>query len=295
MVYRYQNCFIIRIYFAIAKSRNFPLTEMFLIFVLRVAFLSGDQYYFYRWFLFPRRFIFSLHIAFCDSCGHCPKPCLRWPQNPDFCCFCRPTFQGTPSMTLPVLDQLGKCGAVALRQRLQSVSLIDLLLRLEIREKSFHFNTNVGTSALRTFTVSLYIPEEDVYRENLRFKFTDLANFVRGGLVPCLAAFVNKEFKRVCTEDATAKRNESFRMYLHVTNTRSEGTSSSTRGPHTVEEEDLGDDAPGYRNVVWEERAMMMKIHCALQEVSCSRRTAWVNIPRMRKAVRVLSRTHGLQ
>lgn len=164
-------------------------------------------------------------------------------------------YPKTPSMTLPILDQLGKDGAVALRQRLQTVSFIDLLLRLELKEKCLHFNSNLGPSALRTLTVFLYVPEEDVYRESLGLKFTDLVNFVEKVFVPCMSEIVRNEFKRVCAEDASAKRNESFKMYLHVSKTRfeDEATSSSIGGQQGVHEEDLGDGVPDYGNTNDEE------------------------------------------
>lgn len=151
-------------------------------------------------------------------------------------------YPKTPSMTLPLLKGLGKEGAITLRQRLQRVSLIDLMLQLEVNEKSLRFNSSVMSSAIRTVTISLHFPEEDVYREHIGLKFVNLVHFVERNLVPCLNSLLRKEFKRLNVEGGLSRDKEAFKVYLEMAKNLTE--SVALNGSHaTLRADEVSDEA----------------------------------------------------
>lgn len=138
-------------------------------------------------------------------------------------------YPKTPTMILPLRKGLEKADAENLRNRLQKITLLDLILKMEIHEKELSFNPNVSSSAMRTVVVVFYFPEEHLYLRHTGLNFLMLEAFVRSQYVDYLNVLLRTEIKKLESQNFT-----SFKHYLLTTSNK-----LGTYEPNISGEEDM--------------------------------------------------------
>jgi DNA-directed RNA polymerase I subunit RPA1 len=108
-------------------------------------------------------------------------------------------YPHTPSMTLPVQARLGIEGAQEMSRRLQNVMLVDLLEKVEIKERGVSFMAMLGGAAVHRLGIVLHFPDESVYKDELGFDFRQLQSKIEGELVARLHGHCWKELRKIGT------------------------------------------------------------------------------------------------
>ncbi|CAN8068155.1 unnamed protein product [Agarophyton chilense] len=106
-------------------------------------------------------------------------------------------YPKTPSMTIPVLGQRPEQKCEELSKKLRLVRLSDLLLQVEVHEKSISFVPGVTRWALRTVALKMKFPPEEVYKDHLGFGFGRIVQAVASEYVPHLHRIFEKEMLKI--------------------------------------------------------------------------------------------------
>lgn len=102
-------------------------------------------------------------------------------------------YPNTPSMNLPVSGDQKEMAASALRKRLQNVNLLDLVLEVEVHEKSITFLPGQSECPARRVELKIRFPPQSDYRSHLGFGF----KHVKGVVEKRLLLALHNGFKRV--------------------------------------------------------------------------------------------------
>eukprot|EP00178_Gracilaria_changii_P006795 TRINITY_DN2209_c0_g1_i1.p1 TRINITY_DN2209_c0_g1~~TRINITY_DN2209_c0_g1_i1.p1 ORF type:complete len:1685 (-),score=232.12 TRINITY_DN2209_c0_g1_i1:4661-9715(-) len=115
-------------------------------------------------------------------------------------------YPRTPSMTLHVLGRNQKQTCEELSKKLRLVRLSDLLLQVEVHENSIHFVPGVTRWALRTVTLKLKFPPENIYKDHLGFGFERIMHASIEDYIPELYKLFNTELLKVSGGRGTGKK-----------------------------------------------------------------------------------------
>lgn len=160
-------------------------------------------------------------------------------------------YPKTPSMTLAICKGLGVRGAERMRQHLQRIELIELMIHLDVYEKSVHFKPEVMRyGALRMMNIALYFPAEELYASDIGIDFMELFSLVKTKFIPNLNSLLVKEMKRLNNDGGNSIVNKALRFYISVAKAdRYDGAeistdvTSSDDDPEDEEENELETEA----------------------------------------------------
>lgn len=124
-------------------------------------------------------------------------------------------YPKTPSMTLPILKDLGEEASSKLRRELRKIMLVDLMLHFEIYEKSVLYQPEVlKTGAVRRFSVVLYFPEESIYKDHIGMSFEDIKNFVQNEYITSFNHQLLNAFKKIIKDGGSSTLRKVARTYI---------------------------------------------------------------------------------
>lgn len=157
----------------------------------------------------------------------------------------------TPSMTLPVMKELGKDGAERLRRRLQKVSLSDILLAVNTREKGLFFYPSTSVGAVRIVTIGLEFPEESLYKDYLGISFRQLVDVVEQYFIKTLNTLLRSRVRRIVGLNTNSQIASILKVYVQATkensndgaqivDVNSENEDTESNDENELEEEEAG-------------------------------------------------------
>ncbi|KAI0564777.1 DNA-directed RNA polymerase [Gracilaria domingensis] len=138
-------------------------------------------------------------------------------------------YPNTPSMTLPVMGRNPEQICEKLSRKLRLVRLSDLMLQIEVHEKSIDFLPGVTRWALRTVDLKMKFPSESVYKDRLGFGFERVMQVVEKKYLPGLHDAFEKELLKISERKGIGMRT-AIGFYLKNAQKPASGnkTSSST-------------------------------------------------------------------
>lgn len=117
-------------------------------------------------------------------------------------------YPKTPSMTLPIRAEKGEEAANTLQKQLQKVKLADLLLQIEVHERSIYFLSGFSDWAVRRVRLRMCFPEEELYKEALGFDFDKIQDCVKEDYLPLLHNRLKSEIAKLAGEERIVLSND---------------------------------------------------------------------------------------
>ncbi|PXF42286.1 DNA-directed RNA polymerase I subunit rpa1 [Gracilariopsis chorda] len=145
-------------------------------------------------------------------------------------------YPKTPSMNLPVIGTNPKDSSMKLTRRLQLVRISDLLLRIEVHDKSTRFASGITKWGVRTVTLKMHFPPEERYKDHLGFGFDKILHVMKDEYLSHLHECFKKELIRISGGRKPGTRSAIGTYINAAVKPQSSTDKSESNGPFYKEE-----------------------------------------------------------
>eukprot|EP00177_Eucheuma_denticulatum_P001588 GFKZ01002840.1.p1 GENE.GFKZ01002840.1~~GFKZ01002840.1.p1 ORF type:complete len:1684 (-),score=219.39 GFKZ01002840.1:1449-6500(-) len=145
-------------------------------------------------------------------------------------------YPKTPSMTLPISASDQERGAKELMRRLEKIALVDLLVKVSVREMGIDILL-AKKMIVRKTEVKLFMADEAVYESQLGFGFDSIRSFVAEYFLPMFDVRLRSEMKRISVDVKEGKIPDVDTYIRHAMRPRGPEDSLVRGQPHVAGKE----------------------------------------------------------